>query len=123
MKDKSPAERARARGIEEGIKICQRESAEKILGQNTLIKERDKKSSLEEAGETNQLLIKRLTDQLALETARLLLAGQRSDLSATLISALTADNNRQREANARLEQQVALLTGQLAQKSKGRHRH
>ena len=65
MKDKSPAERARARGIEEGIKICQRESAEKILGQNTLIKERDKKSSLEEAGETNQLLIKRLTDQLA----------------------------------------------------------
>ena len=46
-----------------------------------------------------------------------MLAGQRSDLSATSISAFTADNNRQREENPRLKQQVALLTGQLAQKT------
>ena len=56
--------------------------------------------------------IKRLTDQLTPEAAHLLLADQRSDLSATSISALTADNNRQREEKARLEQRVALLTAQ-----------
>ena len=61
--------------------------------------------------------IKRLTAELALEAAHLLLAGQRSDPSATSISALTTDNNRQREENAYFEQRVALLTGQLAQKT------
>ena len=33
------------------------------------------------------------------------------------MSALAEDNNRQREENAWLEQQVALLTGQRAQKT------
>ena len=71
-------------------------------------------------GYTNQgaeSQIKRLTAELALEAAHLLLAGQRSDLSATLISALTAHNSRQRKENPRLEQRLALLTGQLAQKT------
>ena len=103
--------RARVKGVEEGIEIGKRESAEKIEDQNTLIKERDIKIKKQEKQ------INRLTDQLALEAAHLLLAGQRSDLSATSMSTLTADNNRQREENARLEKQVALLTGQLAQKT------
>ena len=47
--------------------------------------------------------IKRLTAELALEAAHLLLAVQRSDLSATLISTLTADSNRLREENTQLE--------------------
>ena len=103
--------KARAKGVEEGIAIGKRGSAEKIVDQNTQIKERDQTINKQEKQ------IKRLTDQLALEAAHLLLAGQRSHLSATSISSLTADNNRQREENAGLEQQVALLTGQLAQKT------
>ena len=114
VKDNSRAERtvrARSKEVEEGIQIGKRELAEKIEDQNTLIKERDIKIKKQEKQ------INRLTDQLALEAAHLLLAGQRSDLSATSMSTLTADNNRQREENARLEKQVALLTGQLAQKT------
>ena len=46
----------------------------------------------------------------------MLLANQCSELRATSISTLTADADRQREENTRLEQLVALLTGRLAQK-------
>ena len=81
----------------QGIQIGKRESAEKIKEQETLIKERNSQ-------------VKRLTAELALEAARLLLAarvaGQHSDLSASFISALNLDNNRQRKENAQLEQWV-----------------
>ena len=97
-------EKARKRGLEEGIEIGKRGSAEKIKAQDTLIKEQNSQ-------------IKRLIAELALESGHLLLAGQRSDLSATLISAHTADNRRQCEETTKLEQRVALLTGQLAQKT------
>ena len=53
--------RARAKGVEEGIEIGKRESAEKIEDRNTLIKKRDKNIKKQEKQ------IKRLTDQLALE--------------------------------------------------------
>ena len=87
------------------------ESAKKIEELTTLIQELDRRIKKQEK------YIKSLTDQLALEAKHLLPTSQRSDLRATSISALTADNNRQHEENALLEQQVALLTGQLAQKT------
>ena len=46
-----------------------------------------------------------------------MLANQRSDLHDTAISTLTSDADRQHEENTLLEQRVALLTGQLAQKT------
>ena len=58
----------------------------------------------------------RLSEQLALETAHLTLANQRSDLCASQISTLTEDNKKQKENNTLLKQRVTLLTGQLAQK-------
>ena len=88
VSDKAPAdhpEKARKTGLEEGIEIGKR----KIAGnqqaksrRDTLIKEQNSQ-------------IKRLSAELALEAAHLVLAGQHSDRSATLISALTADNNSQ----------------------------
>ena len=90
-------EGTRLKALAEGIEIGKQESADKI--------------------EEQKEQINRLSEQLALEAAHLLLANQRSDLRARLISTLTADADRQREENTRLEQRVALLTGQLAQKT------
>ena len=64
--DKTRADRtgqARKRGLEEGIEIAKQESAEKSKEWDTLIKEQNSQ-------------IKRLTEELALEAAHLLLAGQ-----------------------------------------------
>ena len=55
--------KARAKGVEEGIAIGKRGSAEKIVDQNTQIKERDQTINKQEKQ------IKRLTDQLALDAA------------------------------------------------------
>ena len=85
--------KARKKGLEEGIEIGKQESAGKIKERDTLIK-------------TQNSHIKQLTAELVLEAAHLLPAGQQSDLSATSISSLTADNNRQRGENAQLEQRV-----------------
>ena len=97
-------EGARNKALAEGIEIGKQESADKIEEQDQQIKEQKER-------------INRLSKQLALEAAHLLLANQRSDLRATSISTLIADADRQREENTRLEQRVALLTGQLAHKT------
>ena len=62
-------EKAGKSSLEEGIEIGKRESAEQIKEQDTLIKKQ----------------IKQLIAEFALEAAHLLLAGQRSDLSATSV--------------------------------------
>ena len=102
-------EGASLKALAEGIEIGKQESADsdKIEDQDQQIKEQKER-------------INRLSEQLALEAAHLLLANQRSDLRARSISTLTADADRQREENTRLEQRVALLTGQLAQRFFGR---
>ena len=98
IKDRSQKARQEAaikQGLEEGIEIGKQESAGKIKERDTLIK-------------TQNSHIKQLTAELVLEAAHLLPAGQQSDLSATSISSLTADNNRQRGENAQLEPRVSL---------------
>ena len=77
-------EGARLKALAEGIEIGKQESADKIEEQDQQIKEQKER-------------INRLSEQLALEAAHLLLANQRSDLRARLISTLTADADRQRE--------------------------
>ena len=93
VNDKTRADRtekARKSDLEEGIETGKRESAENIKEQDALIKEQN-------------LQVKRLTAEFALGAAHLLLAGQRSPLSATWISSLTANKqpNVRRERPAR----------------------
>ena len=77
-------EGARLKALAEGIEIGKQESADKIEEQDQEIKEQKER-------------INRLSEQLALEAAHLLLANQHSDLRARSISTLTADADRQRE--------------------------
>ena len=92
----------RNKAIAEGIELGRRESADKIREQDQVIQEQKER-------------IKRLTEQLALETAHFLLADQRSEISAASASALSADCARLRGENSQLEQRVTNLTDQLAQ--------
>ena len=84
-------EGARIKALAEGIEIDEQESADKIEEQDQQIKELKER-------------INRLSEQLVLEAAHLLLANQRSDLRATPISTLTADADRQLEVNTLPEQ-------------------
>lgn len=102
LEDKTLAElteRARRRGVQEGIKIGQKGSAEKIKESAEKIKERDRQIKEQKSQ------IEQLTNQLALDATHLLLAGECRDLSALSISALTAHNNRLPEENDQLETQ------------------
>ena len=84
-------------GLEDGIAIGKRDSADKVKEQNRQILELNYR-------------IKRLTEQLAVEAALLLLANQRSDIR---IRDLSQENEKNNKENTFLTRQVTLLTGEL----------
>ena len=83
-------EGTRLKALAEGIEIGKQESADKI--------------------EEQKEQINRLSEQLALEAAHLLLANQRSDIR---IRDLSQENEKNNKENTFLTRQVTLLTGEL----------